>query len=198
MNMLVDSGAKKSFLDSQQYRQAGRDKMPLQDPGANFVMADGTPMKVEGQTAVTLKWWERAFPISAVVASLAGYEGILGADFLKNTDCNFKENYMKVGNTKISLYRVGEKEGCAKICVSKDVVVERGVAWVEIKMDEELVATKKMRNDGYCGIESLDNLAEETGLVIGGQMLNLTKETVRVNVMNVHDDPISLKEGTPL
>ena len=171
--------------------------MPLQEACANFVMADGTPMRVEGQTGIKLRWGERDFPLSMIVASLADYEGILGADFLKNTSCNFKENYMQIGGTKISLYRMGEKEGCAKIHVSEDTVVEpRGSGWVDVKMDEELVATKKMRRDGYCGIEGLDNLAEETGLVMGNQVIRLTGDRIRVNVLNVHDDPVSLRADT--
>ena len=200
VRFLVDSGATCSFLDHGLWKTLNR-RGSLTPVSDTFVMADGTPLGIEGRTSFDLRWGERDFPQDLIIAKLGENQAILGLDFIEKyrVALFLADGRMEIGNTQITLRKDGKNPGCARITAETTLTIaDRSSAWINVGLDKELVATKEIQRDGFCVVEGLDTLAEDTGLFMANQLVAASGEKVRVLLLNVHDQPITIKKGMSL
>ena len=164
-------------------------------------MADGTPLGIEGRATLGLKWGERDFSQDLVVAKLGDNHAILGLDFIEKHRAvlYLADGRMEIGSIQITLRKEGQNPGCAKITTKTSVTIaDQSSAWLNVELDPELVATREIRRDGYCVVEGLDTLANDYGLYMANQLVKVSGSTVKIHVLNVHDQPVKVREGTSL
>ena len=198
---LLDSGASCSFMDTEVWKSVNLGRPHILEPvDARYVLADGSPLRVEGKAQVQLEWGQGSFLQDIVVAPLSGHGGILGLDFIERNrvSLHLADGFMMIGHVKVTLRKEGSSPSCAKIQAKTALTVPaRSSVWVGVEMDHDLVATKVIRQDGMCAVESLDGLTEDTGLFMANQVITASGQSMKVNILNVHDEPILIEQGVP-
>ena len=198
--LLVDSGAMKTFIDTKMWKSMRGDKT-LSPVDLRFVLADGTPLPVEGSAEVDFRWGGRIFRHEVIVADLGEGRAILGLDFILKYDAvpYFKRGYMELGSTHVTLHREEPEAGCASISTNSAITIpDRTSVWVKVDIDEDLRPYKTMKYMGYGVVERDSNLMEEKGLVMPDQVVKVTDRGVFVHVINVHDEELTLDGGLKL
>ena len=199
INFLVDTGASVTLIDVRLWRKliVPRTGCNLDKVADEFVLADGSPLKVEGQLEIQLWWGRRSFKHDVVIADLGQEHAILGLDFLERYEAqlDLRTGTATLGPTVITLRKQGQEMGCSKISALKNCVIQPQTSQViEISVDEDMQACKEIRQDGYGVIEMSTGL-EEMGLYIASQMVS-TENVIRVTAINALDHEIKVKKGS--
>ena len=200
VRFLVDSGATCSFIDRDLWKKINRGDH-LNYITDSFVMADGTPLGVDGSANLDLRWGGKTFSQELVVAKLGDNHAILGLDFIEKHRAvlYLADGRMEIGSTKIRLSKDGHHPGCAKITTKSSITISaQSSAWISVELDPELVATKEIQREGFCVVEGLETLANDCGLYMANQLVTVSGNSMKIHVLNVHDQSVRVREGISL
>ena len=201
VSFLVDSGASYSLIDYPVYESLC-EKIPLdlEQVQDRFVLADGSNLVVHGGVEIVLQVGGREFPLTVVVANLGGRSAILGLDFLEQYEATLKVSHgnMTIGDTHIRLHREDATKGCCRVGLGETLSIPPGSCKiVDAVVDQGRLASKKAV-PGLEAVEGLPGLAEMCGIVMDRGLVTVRNGRVPVNLINVHNQTITLHKGKTL
>ena len=88
------------------------------------------------------------------------------------------------------------EKGCYRISLGNTLTIPaRSCKVVEVDIGKSASSGEAPR---VCLVECLPTLAEMYGIVMGSQLVELTQDKVPINLINVHDTPVSMNKGKTL
>ena len=201
VSFLVDSGASCSLIDYPVYESLC-EKVPLdlEQVQDHFVLADGSNLVVHGGVEIVLQVGGREFPLTVVVANLGGRSAILGLDFLEQYEATLKVSHgnMTIGDTHICLHREDATKGCCRVGLGETLSIPPGPCKiVDAVVDQGKLSSRKTV-PGLGAVEGLPGLAEMCGVIMDRGLVTVRNGRVPVNLINVHDQTITLHKGKTL
>ena len=201
VSFLVDSGASCSLIDYSVYESLC-EKVPLdlEQVQDRFVLADGSSLVVHGGVEIVLQVEGREFPLTVVVANLGGRSAILGLDFLEQYEATLKVSHgnMTIGDTHIRLHREDATKGCCRVGLGETLSIPPGTCKiVDAVVDQGKLSSRKTV-PGLGAVEGLPGLAEMCGVIMDRGLVTVRNGKVPVNLINVHDQTITLHKGKTL
>ena len=191
----MDTGATPNVLDWHTYQDIDVNVRPaLHAASSNLRAADGTPLKVYGDTEIEIYFNGQVFCVDVVVAELKDIQGIIGMSFLSKEACIIDafHGLLTIGDTRISLQRQDGPE-CCRIQLYDDVTIEPNSEHVVVGKFQEV----QWKSD-IGVIEPLSSFVEHSGLMVSNAVVNTCKENPLLTCVNLSDDPVTIKKGTTI
>ena len=182
--------------------------IPLQlSPIDTFVLADGSHLTVLGEIVLEGGIGDQWYPMTLVVAEFGDNTAILGLDFMEDHDVILRLSLgkMMIGSETVVLHRENAEKGCYRISLGNTLTIPaRSCKVVEVEVDIGKSASSGeaprvcLEAARVCLVECLPTLADMNGIVMGSQLVELTQDKVLINLINVHDTPVSMNKGKTL
>ena len=201
ITFLVDSGASCTMIDASLDQNLTK-SIPLQlSPIADtFVLADGSLLEVLGEVVFEGRIGDQWYPMNLVAAEFGDNTSILGLDFMEDQDVILRLSLgkMMIGNETVVLHRENAEKGYCRISLGNTLIIPaRSCKVVEVEVDIEK-SVDSGEAPRVCLVECLPTLADTNGIVIGSQLVELNQDKVLINLINVHDTPVSMNKGKTL
>ena len=208
ITFLVVSGASCTMIDASIYQNLNK-SIPLQlSPIADtFVLADGSQLEVPREIVLEGRIGDRRYPMTLVVAEFGDNTAILGLDFMEDQDVILRLSLgkMMIGNETVVLHRENAEKGCYRISLGNTLTIPaRSCKVVEVEVDIGKSASSSeaprvcLEAPRVCLVECLPTLVDTNGIVMGSQLVELNQDKVLINLINVHDTPVSMNKGKTL
>ena len=195
---LIDSGASCSLIDVSIFLALSSERhIPLSEIHETFAVANGGELLVYGEIMVNLQVGRRSYPQALVVADLGSRSAILGLDFMRRHRAVLRaaSGTLNLGRTTVLLHREKGRQRCNRVSLTETLTIPpRSMKVVEVEVGREVLASHDEVPDVGV-VEGLASLVELTGLMAVGGVVSVKEGKVPVNLLNVHDDAIDLKEG---
>ena len=195
---LIDSGASCSLIDVSIFLALSSERhIPLSKIHETFAVANGGELLVHGEIVVNLQVGRRSYPQALVVADLGSRSAILGLDFMRRHRAVLRaaSGTLNPGRTTVLLHREKGRQRCNRVSLTETLTIPpRSMKVVEVEVGREVLASHDEVPDVGV-VEGLASLVELTGLMAVGGVVSVKEGKVPVNLLNVHDDAIDLKEG---
>lgn len=188
---LLDTGSSITLLAKRTFNSLCQ-KSELSPPEAEVYLADGAPLEIMGISQMTVSVGNKEVLQKFWVAEIDS-DCILGLDFLKQNDCsiNLGRSTVQMGACEIECEELGKNGRCCRITVAKTVSIPSGHEQV---ITGKLVQRGLMPNQGL--VEPTVKYRNQEEIMIGRALVNSTRGTVPIRVMNLMSDAEILREGT--
>lgn len=106
---LIDTGAQTSFISEDYFLKRGfkKDKITKRK---NWLTANGTPLRVTGQTTVDIKIGKESLKVILIIAKSLAQNIIIGVDILKNNGfiVDYRENTLKLKEETVLINSISQ------------------------------------------------------------------------------------------
>ena len=195
--LLVDSGASKSLVDTEVFKKCFPAKFAkLHQPDTNMWAANDTAMKIDGEGEVLIEIGSKKFCQSVAVTNLGNLDGILGNDFLKrhNVQLNLGDGIFKIEGWSVFMSDQPRKSiKCRRVKVHQDTVIP---SKHELTFSGYVKTTNTEKNSGIAYLENVSSLTEVQGLMLAKALVNSHQSDIPVTFANLTDEPVTLRKGT--
>lgn len=182
---LIDTGAQTSFISEAYFLKRGlkKDKITKRK---NWITANGTPLKVTGQTTVDIKIGKESLKVVLIIAKSLAQNIIIGVDILKKNGfiVDFKKNTLKLKEETVLINSISQP-------IYQAI---RAVKEIEIKPFHHYIYSAKIEDTNEKNI-----LIEKSGkLEIVECIANIVNNTIKIHIENPTPEKRVIKKGTQL
>ncbi|XP_055932048.1 uncharacterized protein LOC129962327 [Argiope bruennichi] len=192
--MVVDTGANVTILRQDLAQQLGV-KILRTPPCVTLQTVKGDKIPIIGKMHITIKFGNVLYGHTVFVAEITDIF-ILGLDFLTkhNFVIDFENNVLRSNSEDVALFQLGavEREPCHRITCKSDITIPARI--------EMLVrgAAEKSQNFRHGLTEFPDSENFPKGVLVASALVDLSKETVPVRVVNLTGNPKTIRKGDVL
>ena len=191
---MIDTGASPNVLDIKVYESFDKLTRPkLQGTDTNIQAAEGSTLRVYGQTLLKVDIGSKIFPVKFVVAELDDLQCILGMDFLSNNSCviDTSNGEMNIGSRRILLKRKTCNE-CSCITLAKRIIIPGNTEQIiRCSIDNPKLHLEK--SEGFA--EADDSFSVQTGLGVPDSVVRIEKSEILIKIINFGSEPVTLEKG---
>ena len=195
VDFLVDTGSAITLISDSVFSRLNIGSADLEPVPYHICLADGSDLKVQGQTSLKISLGPVTVEHQVVVGTIKN-DAILGMDFLSKNECtlNLKLSIIKMGNVELPLFSdCSTSIRSMKVKLTNDVTVsarsEKLVAGYVPKQDMESHGVR------YQIIEGVPDLQQNYGVWVAKSLIDL-QNPLKIRLMNMSDHDIHLKKHT--
>ena len=191
----VDSGASRVIMKSEEYLLIPAYKRPkLVSKNVMLRQADGTKVKIDGATEMTVQVGECKLQIQVYVAPVS--DSLLGLNFLRKAcvKIDLDKLQLVIGNETIDCRTRDDRPLYSTVMIDESITVPGGH---EMIVPGQIAGKWKGRKLGM--IESIDRgMLIKGGILVARGLVGIESVIIPIRVMNVSEKEILLKRGTVL
>ena len=195
VNMLVDTGSATSLISRSVLSKLKALNLIIRPTDAKLSTTSGKQMNVSGEVDVCLEMAGIVYPRTLVIADMGHIQGILGLDFLEDNNVNFDvaSGILNILGSHVTLHRESLHDSLV-VYLREDVIIPPST--------ELCISGVLDRSDGNVDnlngswiVEAYDSMLENTGLIFGRSVVDVTKVDIPVLVSNSTQEGIQLRRG---
>ena len=194
VDWLVDTGCSVTILSEKIFHKIHPDDRPeLHPPSKQLLSADGSPMKVLGESMFNISVGHKTVSHFTIVAEISN-DGLLGIDFLKqhSFSIDFKTNQLICENETFSAYcKTGQYRAC-RVSMSEHTMIPAGTRTIV------RAKTSKPLAHGSWLVEPLSRPPGDQPVLTAKVLVQGLQKTIPVEILNPSNENVYLHKNTNL
>ena len=194
VNLVIDTGSSVTLLSSKAFRQIAQDRIDLSPYRGKLSLADGSDLPVKGVAKALLSFQGVDVWQTVLVADIEA-DGLLGIDFFKEHECElrYKDGMLIVKDCNVPFREERGRQVSCRVTAASTVVVPP-----RCEMILEGRVMGRQNRPANAIVESVSSFGRETRLMVGKALIDTTKGSVPLRILNPWEEPIQVLQGTDI
>ena len=193
LNLVIDTGSSVTLLSTKLFQEiAAISPVQLSPYTGRLSLADGSNLPVRGIVKILFSFKGVNVWQTVLVADIEA-DGLIGVDFFRSHDCElrYKDQILNIDDVSVPFREERGTQMSCRVTAAATVVVPPRC---EVILEGRVTTRRGCPANAL--LEPVSSFGRETGLMVGKALVDTTKESVPLRVLNPWEEPMEILQGT--